>query len=936
MTSVFISYSRKDVDFVRRLNESLDAQERQAWVDWEGIPPTAEWMGEIVGAIDAASAFVFVMTPDSLASAVCIAELEHAVRQNKRLVPVVRREVEAASIPPALAKVNWIFCRDGDDFAGATQTLVTAIDTDLDWVRAHTRLLVRAREWDGRGRESSLALRGNELKAAEDWLALGPVREPQPTELQTRYVLESRRVATSRRYALLGSAALGLVAVAILGTTTYFGRREAARQRTIAIAGRLTADAELVREQGVDRPVDTGWLERSVLLATEAASRLRSLGTRSLQTDIALRRGLALLPRRLGTFERRHLSVVDEIVLTSDGRLVVASHSPLGSEGWRVDGGGAGATPQKDGTRQIALGADGRFVAALASNGDLEIWDAKDLARVTRVTGVEGIRGIALSSGARHLVASSSRLASGTPEVPLPTRVWALTGAAVRELPSLPPTTQVTFSPDGRWLAAIVDEKPRMWKVADGFHPRTGQELPTLPAKSWSVQFNADGTRIAVFLETAQVKILTVGDWRDAGEFGPGTGLKAVSADGRYAALSGGRYDARIVDTASGKQIVRLHASDQIEAMAFSPHGPQVAVAGLGKSVDLWQVDGGGSDIVRAAAGPHVRGAGFDGTETSLLTIPRAAGPLSVQRWPLDRRRAAATTLGPGELAVLGADGRHLAIASGQQVSILNAADGSAIHRFAFPGDATALALSPEGSAVAVATADGSILLWTPGSDAAVRFHVEGAIAEDYLAVGPSGNTLAAITREPATRAGDVLVTHFWRPPNPTAVTTTRVETNRSGLVVHPCNLSADARYFATDDGVGVAVVETETGRRVARMNHPGGGNVCAFSADSRLLATTAAGVVRVWDLPTQTETARIETDAAARDEEGLELARLRFSPRNRYLATVSAAGDGRVWLLEPADLIDLACARVTRNLTPEEKRDYFGEQPDHPTCAKP
>ena len=36
---VFISYSRKDKEFVRRLDEELKRRDREAWVDWEGIPP---------------------------------------------------------------------------------------------------------------------------------------------------------------------------------------------------------------------------------------------------------------------------------------------------------------------------------------------------------------------------------------------------------------------------------------------------------------------------------------------------------------------------------------------------------------------------------------------------------------------------------------------------------------------------------------------------------------------------------------------------------------------------------------------------------------------------------------------------------------------------------------------------------------------------------
>ena len=33
---VFISYSRKDNEFVRRLDEELKRRDRKAWVDWEG------------------------------------------------------------------------------------------------------------------------------------------------------------------------------------------------------------------------------------------------------------------------------------------------------------------------------------------------------------------------------------------------------------------------------------------------------------------------------------------------------------------------------------------------------------------------------------------------------------------------------------------------------------------------------------------------------------------------------------------------------------------------------------------------------------------------------------------------------------------------------------------------------------------------------------
>src|SRR5689334_3005849 len=92
MSDVFISYSRKDSDFTRRLHSALTAQNRDVWVDWEDIPVTAQWWNEICMGIEAADTFVFITTPDSLASPICNLEIAHALQNHKRLVPIMRRE----------------------------------------------------------------------------------------------------------------------------------------------------------------------------------------------------------------------------------------------------------------------------------------------------------------------------------------------------------------------------------------------------------------------------------------------------------------------------------------------------------------------------------------------------------------------------------------------------------------------------------------------------------------------------------------------------------------------------------------------------------------------------------------------------------------------------------------------------------------------------
>jgi hypothetical protein len=219
---VFISYSRKDKDFVRRLDEELKRRDREAWVDWEGIPPGDTWEKTIYGAIEATHTFIFVLTPDSIASEVCGREITHAAANNKRLVPIVYRDVAADKVPKSLGELNWIFYRESDDFEQATDTLISALDTDLDWVRAHTRLLTRAIEWEANKKSNSFALRGEDLRSAEQWLAqAGTEKERQPTALQTEYIIASRKAAARRQRILLGAAAIAILVTGALAIRAY-------------------------------------------------------------------------------------------------------------------------------------------------------------------------------------------------------------------------------------------------------------------------------------------------------------------------------------------------------------------------------------------------------------------------------------------------------------------------------------------------------------------------------------------------------------------------------------------------------------------------------------------------------------------------------------------------------------------------------------------
>jgi hypothetical protein len=223
MADIFISYSRKDKEFVRTLHQALSQSQRDAWVDWEDIPVTAEWWKEIEAGIEGADTFIFVISPDSVASKVCYQEIEHAARFNKRLFPIVRREGFAIEqVHEALQRHNWLFFRQEDDFNPAFETLIKAVDTDLDYVRTHTRLLVKAIEWDSAGRNDGLLLRGSGLMAAEQWLKQSEGKAPHPTEQHKNHITKSRQAenAICRTKLMVGVGAGVMGVMLAIGTTT--------------------------------------------------------------------------------------------------------------------------------------------------------------------------------------------------------------------------------------------------------------------------------------------------------------------------------------------------------------------------------------------------------------------------------------------------------------------------------------------------------------------------------------------------------------------------------------------------------------------------------------------------------------------------------------------------------------------------------------------
>lgn len=212
MARVFVSYSRKNKDFCRRLTDELQKRDFDFWVDWEGIPPTVDWMMEIEKGIEEADSFLAIVSPDWISSKVCLDELNIAVKNGKRLIPVVPCDIVWNSVPEALAKRNFIFFTEAFDFDQQLEKLFTALNTDYDWLKTHRRLQVKALEWERSNKDNGFLLRGKDLDEAELQISVHATTNPNPTDLQREYVLKSRQ-ETERQRKISRNFVIALVVV---------------------------------------------------------------------------------------------------------------------------------------------------------------------------------------------------------------------------------------------------------------------------------------------------------------------------------------------------------------------------------------------------------------------------------------------------------------------------------------------------------------------------------------------------------------------------------------------------------------------------------------------------------------------------------------------------------------------------------------------------
>jgi len=121
---VFISYSRKDVNFARRLAADLEEAGFDVWWDISDLKGGDDWVRFIPTAIESSQYFVVLLSPASIQSEWVAKEYSYALRLRKKVVPAM---IKPCDVPFALNTINYVdFVHD--EYEVALNKLLKALD----------------------------------------------------------------------------------------------------------------------------------------------------------------------------------------------------------------------------------------------------------------------------------------------------------------------------------------------------------------------------------------------------------------------------------------------------------------------------------------------------------------------------------------------------------------------------------------------------------------------------------------------------------------------------------------------------------------------------------------------------------------------------------------------------------------------------------------
>jgi WD40 repeat protein/DNA-binding SARP family transcriptional activator/class 3 adenylate cyclase/tRNA A-37 threonylcarbamoyl transferase component Bud32 len=821
--------------------------------------------------------------------------------------------------------------------------LRTWIDDAREDLRLDQGLARAEAEWRGSRRETSFLLRGVRLEQLETWaeatdLAIGrpereylkasvDERERERDEAQERREREARLERRSRTR-LRALVAVFAIAALVAGSLTVVATNQserAGREARIATARELAAAA--VANVEADP-------EHSVLLAMQAVELTRSVDGYVLpQAEDALHRAVVAsrlvrsVPGVGGLLDWSPTGVfVTEGVEDSgiiDIRDGETGQSVLSFEGHDGD------------VNDVAFSPDGSMLASTGDDGKVKVWDPSTGRLLASASGRGGAFGPSFSADGSLVAAAWYAGLRGW------VRVLDVSTGRVVWTRSFEGAIDTALSPDGKRLAvasfwrdgAVFDLETREGGFVE-LNGTVGSILVLHGGVSWS----PDGRYIAA----------TTGD--GTGVWDAATGRRrftllgqtgyvlsvAWSTDSSRVVTGGSDGTARVWEIEAGgvRELWSLSARETrsgIVGVAFSPDGARLMAGDAGISaVKIWDLGPSGDAewaSLPAAGAPAEfmpdgrRLVATSGAVNSVLTSDVVIGESSVRIWDLQTGRVIQTIVPPTDdfwfdASDVSPDGEAIALGGGrpsgfggEAARAWDTATGEELYRIWHDYDVNDLSFSPDGELLVTASWDGSAKIVDSSGHVIRVLQDEATDVVTSARFSPDGRLVATAASLGLTESGTGHV-RIWDWEGGELVRTIStdafsVDFDPSGSRIATASLHGQAQIWDVESGARVAVL----------AGNSGGIYDVAFSPDGSRVATAGLdGTIRLFEAGTGAQQLVLRGHRCG-------VQSVAFSPDGTQLASASACDGTRIWALDIDDLLEIARQQVASSLTDEECR---------------
>ncbi|HLO15329.1 MAG TPA: TIR domain-containing protein [Anaerolineales bacterium] len=891
MAKLFVSYSRIDSVAARKLIEAFKTIDQEVWVDWESIPPAVDWLEQIFRGIEEADAFIFLISSDSIASEVCKVEIGRAALNNKRIIPIVLRDVKPSDTLESIRKLNWTYMRETDNFEEGLAKVKTAIELDLDWLEEHRRLQVRSLEWE-RKKDPSLLLRGRDLRNARHMLATATSKDPIPTDLQKAFIQHSFTSERNRTIAWV-TGGLALLIMTVLAIIAVNQSNEAQKQTYIANTQQNFAEAkstEAINNANLaDQNAGTAQANENIArtqeaLASESEIRAKAgqnaaraqiyqgrpgelyistlLAIDSMQrspSDAAeeiLRRNISLLP--LPVKQVSQAGKINSIAFNRDGSIFVTGSADGTACAWEVKNGNKLFCTSADSqsVNTVAFSPDGSFIATGDQAGLVQILDPANgsvqhtYQRVPPKAGT--VEFVDIKS--HNLQADQKPL-----EIPVRSlKIRPPNGQQVAaayddgEIPVFNPATgnvssplfiggrpEVTgFSPNGFWFAAGSNAGiVTIWHMDTKEKPSSGSKHP--------------GGVLTMAFDQASSKLATGGNDNTAAISSLRTGEKLVpilnqnsvraiafSPDGSWVVTGSDDHRIRIWDALTGKERLGMSQDGIVNNLAVSPNGQWIATTGDDRTARVWNAAT-GAEIFQIPLNASGSVLAF-GTDGRYLVTSDERGATSI--WDLSVMVAPEQSLqhnGIAHSVQYSPSGDRLAIAYENQVWLLVPDSSSGLATvaqgapaFSLKSNVKSLIFSPDSKWLGALTEGNEVAVYDIVNQQLKRLAISGV--EKSIAFSPDSTQFVA-----SDAAGKI---QAWNIVDPKS---TGASYERYPQVV---SLAVSAKFLAIGSKDKINVISIENDGSVAEITANGDNILLALNHDGSFLASAdSSGQIKIW-----------------------------------------------------------------------------------------